>query len=61
MIEPSGRDGDSEMGHTVVEAIQKVSDNGLDHCHVVILTRKGLDRVNRVPDGGHDYLSLVFY
>jgi len=41
--EDSGGDGDGEMGHTIVEAVQEVSDNRFDDCRVIVLACEGLD------------------
>jgi len=31
------------MGHTIVEAVQEVSDNRFDDCRVIVLACEGLD------------------
>ncbi len=56
-----GRDGDGEMRHTIVEAVQEVSDNWFDDCRIDVLAGECLDGVNRLPDSGDDDLALIIY
>jgi hypothetical protein len=50
---------DHEVGHMLIEAVQEISNNRLDHCMNVFFTRERLDGVKRVPNGSDDYFGSL--